>query len=326
MDVPYHRPRRLRENPLLREAIAETVVGPQHLILPLFVTEASEDRPIASMPGVQQHSLDGLRRHVADLVEKGLRSFILFGVPDHKDAQASAAYAEDGIVPRALRALRRDLGREAYLITDVCLCSYTDHGHCGVVENERVANDPTLALLAKTALRHAEAGADMVAPSDMMDGRVRAIRTTLDEAGYTDVPIMSYAIKYASNLYGPFRDAAESAPHFGDRRGYQMDFRNRGDAIREALLDVEEGADIVMVKPGIAYLDILRDLADVVELPLAAYQVSGEFSMIRHAAKAGVLDEAKVVGELWTAFRRAGANLILTYHAAQAVLEGWLDR
>jgi len=324
MNAPYYRPRRLRENALLREAIAETVVRPEHLMLPMFVADIKDDHPIATMPGVSQHSIPSLVREVGSLVEKGLKSFILFGVPQHKDAKASAAYADDAIVARAIEAIRKDIGDAAYIATDVCLCSYTDTGHCGVIEHDRVANDPSLVLLAKTALRHAQAGADMVAPSDMMDGRVRAIRETLDEHELSHVPIMSYAIKYASSLYGPFRDAADSTPQFGDRRGYQMDFRNRGEAMREAMLDAEEGADILMVKPGLAYLDILSDLKETTDLPLAAYQVSGEYAMIRFAAQAGAIDEAKVTRELWTAFRRAGASIILTYHAADAVRQGWL--
>lgn len=324
ISVPYLRPRRLRDNAILREAIAETAVRPEHLMLPMFVSDIKTDNPIASMPGVSQRSIPSLVREIGSLVERGLRSFILFGVPKTKDALASAAYAEDAIVARAIEAIRRDIGDAAFVATDVCLCSYTDTGHCGVIEDGRVANDPSLELLAKTALRHARAGANMVAPSDMMDGRVRAIREELDDHGFEHLPIMSYAIKYASSLYGPFRDAADSTPQFGDRRGYQMDFRNRGEAIREAMLDAEEGADLLMVKPGLAYLDILSDLRELTELPLAAYQVSGEYAMIRFAALAGAIDEAKVTRELWTAFRRAGANIILTYHAADAVRNGWL--
>ena len=325
MTVPYLRPRRLRDNALLRDAIAETTIHADNLMLPMFVADVDEDHEIKAMPGVVQRNVESITREIASLVEKGLKSYILFGVPDKKDSGATGAYAEDSVVARAIRSVRKEVGDAALIATDVCVCSYTDHGHCGVIKNKRLDNDASIDLLAKMALAHAEAGADMVAPSDMMDGRVRRIREVLDEHELSHIPIMSYAVKYASAFYGPFRHAADSAPKFGDRRGYQMDFRNRKDAIREALLDIEEGADIVMVKPGIAYLDILSDLYDIVEVPLAAYQVSGEYSMIRYAALADAIDEAAVVREQWHAFRRAGANIILTYHADQAVKQGWLD-
>jgi len=325
MSIPFYRPRRLRMNGFLREAVAETQVFKHNLMLPLFVADNDKPEPIGAMPGVSQHSIQSLCDEIEGLVEKGLRSYILFGVPPKKDPKAAGATDPDGIVPRAIRAVRERVGKEAFIATDVCLCSYTDTGHCGVIENEDVANDPSVELLALTALAHAQAGADMVAPSDMMDGRVQRIRETLDEHSLSHIPLMSYAVKYASALYGPFRHAADSAPQFGDRRGYQMDFRNRREAVREALLDAEEGADILMVKPGLAYLDILSDLREATELPLAAYQVSGEYSMIRFAAQADAIDEAKVVRELWTSFRRAGAQIILTYHAAEAVRQGWLD-
>jgi len=325
MTVPFQRPRRLRDNAVLREAIAETHVLPAHLMLPMFVADVPEPRPITAMPGVDQWPIPKLVAEIERLVERGLKSFILFGVPDHKDERASGATSEDGIVPRALIAIKKAVGDAALIATDVCACSYTDHGHCGIIEGGRLHNDKSIELLANIALAHAQAGADIVAPSDMMDGRVRRIREVLDAHELTHVPIMSYAIKYASSLYGPFRHAADSAPKFGDRRGYQMDFRNRHDALREALLDEGEGADILMVKPGIAYLDILRDLRERTNLPLAIYQVSGEYSMIKFAAQANAIDERAVTRELWHSMRRAGANLILTYHAAQAVRERWLE-
>jgi len=325
MTVPFYRPRRLRDNPLLRDAIAETEVRAEHLMLPVFVADVAKDHEVQSMPGVMQRSVPSLVNEVEALVALGVRSYILFGVPGHKDAKATSAYDHEGVVPRAIRAIRERVGPKAFIATDVCLCSYTDHGHCGVIKGERVLNDPSLELLAKMALTHAQAGADMIAPSDMMDGRVRRIREVLDDHDLTHVPIMSYAVKYASALYGPFRHAADSAPKFGDRRGYQMDFRNRTDALREALLDAEEGADVLMVKPGLAYLDILSDLRANTELPLAAYQVSGEYAMIRYAALAGAIDEARVTRETWIAMRRAGANFILTYHADMAARQKWLD-
>ena len=269
MTTPYYRPRRLRGHGVLREAISETHVGPQHLMLPMFVADIDADRDIQAMPGVKQHTIQQSAVQVERAVEKGVRSFILFGVPDHKDAQGTAAVDPEGVVPQAIAAIRERVGSAAFIATDVCLCSYTNHGHCGVFKGEQLDNDASIELLAAMALTHARAGADLVAPSDMMDGRVRRIREVLDEDGYAAVPIMSYAVKYASSLYGPFRHAADSAPKFGDRRGYQMDFRNRKEAVREALLDVDEGADLLMVKPGTAYLDILRDLSETCQLPLA---------------------------------------------------------
>jgi porphobilinogen synthase len=309
----------------MRDTVAETSVRHAHLMQPLFVAESPKPGDIPGMPGVAQLGVDGLVREISQLVELGQKSFILFGVPDKKDARAAGAHDPQGIVPRALRAVRSAVGKEAYLATDVCLCSYTDTGHCGVMAGERIDNDASIDILGKVAVAHVEAGADMVAPSDMMDFRVGAIRRALDAAGKPYVPIMSYAVKYASSLYGPFRAAADSAPKLGDRKGYQMDVRNRREALREALLDADEGADMLMVKPGLAYLDILRDLREATELPLAAYQVSGEYAMIRYAAQAGALDERAVVRELWLAFRRAGASLILTYHAAIAAREKWLE-
>ncbi len=324
MTVPFFRPRRLRDNALLREAIAETIVRTDNLMLPMFVADIRSDHEIQAMPGVMQRNVDSVAAEVERLVERGLRSYILFGVPQKKDAKASGAVDPDGVVPRAIKAIRKRVGDAAFIATDVCVCSYTDHGHCGVIKNEHLDNDESIELLAQMALCHVRAGANMVAPSDMMDGRVRRIRELLDEDDRVHTPIMSYAIKYASALYGPFRNVADSAPKFGDRRGYQMDFRNRKDAVREALLDAEEGADIIMVKPGVAYLDIIHQIAEVCDLPLAAYQVSGEYSMVRYAAEANAIDEPAVVCELWTSLRRAGANIILTYHAAAAVDHGWL--
>ena len=323
MTTPFLRPRRLRDSAILRNAIAETTVGPEHLMYPMFVADIQAPHEIEAMPGVQQFPIPKLVSEIEGLVERGLKSFLLFGVPEKKDAQATGATSADGVVPRAIRAIKKAVGDAAFICTDVCVCSYTDHGHCGIIEGNRLDNDKSIDLLARMALAHAQAGADMVAPSDMMDGRVRRIREVLDQSQLAHVPLMSYAVKYASSLYGPFRHAADSAPKFGDRRGYQMDFRNRHDAIREALLDEEEGADVLMVKPGIAYLDIVRDLRERTHLPLAAYQVSGEYSMIRYAAQAGAIDERAVVRELWHAFRRAGANYVLTYHAAMAVRQNW---
>ncbi len=330
--IPYHRPRRLRGSGILRDAISETRVGLNNLMYPMFVADLPQGtrKEIQCMPGVFQHSPDTLAQSIAELSDKGLRSFMLFGVPEKKDAEASGATAKDGIIPRALQAARKSAGDKVFLCTDVCLCSYTDTGHCGVTHelpNGRgldIHNDLSIALLADTALAHAQAGADMVAPSDMMDGRIAAIRERLDDNALSHIPIMSYAIKYASSMYGPFRHAADSAPQFGDRRSYQMDFRNRRDARREAELDIEEGADILMVKPGIAYLDILAELNDHSDLPLAMYQVSGEYAMIRYAAEANAIDEQGVVLETWTGMRRAGANIILTYHAAMAAEQEWL--
>jgi porphobilinogen synthase len=324
MPFPNERPRRLRGSPLLRDMVAEVEVRMQNLMLPLFVTDTGDDQPIAGMDGVLRRSPESAALQIEACAERGLRAFILFGVPDHKDAHATSAFAAGGIVQRALRTVRDRLGDAVLLATDVCACAYTDHGHCGLLRDSGVDNDASCSLMARIALSHVEAGADMVAPSDMMDGRVRAIRHELDSQGYATVPILSYAVKYASTLYGPFRNAAGSAPGHGDRRGYQMDFRDGRAALREARLDVEEGADILMVKPGLAYLDILTRLSDAVDVPLAAYQVSGEYAMLRYAAQAGALDEAQAVRETWTAFRRAGADLILSYHAAPAALQGWL--
>ena len=269
------------------------------------------------MPGQYRYSMDQLPYKLESLKKAGVESVIFFGIPDKKDENGSGAYAEDGIVQRALRESRKQFGEELYLITDVCMCEYTSHGHCGVLCGHDVDNDPTLMLLAKTALSHAQAGADMVAPSDMMDGRVLAIRNELDMHGFTKVPIMSYAVKYASGFYGPFRDAAGSAPSFGDRKSYQMDFHNRKEGIKEALTDVEEGADILMVKPALAYQDIIREVADRVELPVAAYSVSGEYAMVKAGAKLGYVEEERIIAEMAIGAYRAGASVYLTYFAEE---------
>jgi porphobilinogen synthase len=269
------------------------------------------------MPGVFHHSVDTLVKECEGALVDGVRGVLLFGIPETKDAEGSEAHADDGIVQQAVRALKRELP-DLLVVTDVCLCEYTDHGHCGVIRDNKVLNDPTLPLLARTAVSHAEAGADIVAPSDMMDARIGALRTTLDENGFADTALMSYAAKYASAFYGPFRDAAGSAPAFGDRRSYQMDPANRREALREVRLDIEEGADIIMVKPALAYLDIVRDVRQITDLPVAAYNVSGEYAMVKAAAQNGWIDEKRAVLEMLTGMKRAGTDIILTYHAREA--------
>jgi len=312
MNFPMYRPRRLRQTPALRALVRETELSPRHLVLPLFVREGRRlRRPIATMPGQFQLSVDELLKEVAEAFAAGVPAVILFGIPDRKDERASGAC---GIVPKAVRALKRKLP-ELIVVADVCLCEYMSHGHCGVVRGGRVDNDATLPLLAKASVAYADAGADIVAPSDMMDGRVAAIRAALDRAGHTETPIMSYAAKFASAFYGPFREAAESAPRFGDRRSYQMDGANGDEALREVALDIAEGADIVMVKPALAYLDLVRRVKEKFGYPVAVYNVSGEYSMVKAAAANGWLDEKAVVLEMMTAFRRAGADIILTYWA-----------
>ncbi|MBN1959693.1 MAG: porphobilinogen synthase [Deltaproteobacteria bacterium] len=324
MTAPFLRPRRLRENTILRNAITETYIRPEHLIYPMFVGDIDTPYEIKGMPGITKYPINELVNEIEKLVSCGLKSFLIFGTPNNKDAIASAAIEHHGVVPKALRAIRKAIGNAALIATDVCLCSYTDSGHCGIIKDGRVDNDSSIDIIAQMALTHAQAGADLVAPSDMMDGRVRCIRELLDANNFSHTPIMSYAVKYASNLYGPFRNAADSTPAFGDRRGYQLDYHNRRDAIREAILDEQEGADILMVKPGVTYLDIIRDLYEHTNLPIAAYQVSGEYAMIRYAAINNAIDERGVVNETWTAMRRAGAQLILSYHAAIAIQENWL--
>ena len=317
MVFPEYRPRRLRRTETFRAMIRETRLAPEQMIYPLFVLPGKGVRePVPSMPGVFRLSVDQLAAEARDCLALGVRSVLLFGLPDKKDGLGSGAYAKNGIVQQAIRELKNRTP-EMSVVTDVCLCEYTDHGHCGCLAGEEVDNDATLELLAKTALSHAQAGADMVAPSDMMDGRVSEIRTALDEENFHNVPIMSYAVKYASAFYGPFRDAAECAPQFGDRRGYQMDPANSREALREATLDVDEGADILMVKPAIAYLDIIARLHDEFDLPVAAYQVSGEYAMIKAAAERGWIDGERVMAESLIAIRRAGADIILTYFAKE---------
>ena len=322
MNFPDYRPRRMRRTSLLRRMIAETRLSADDLVMPLFVRPGKgERRPIPSMPGNYQLSVDELVKEVAGLKEAGIGSAILFGIPETKDPEGSSGIAEDGIVQQAIRAIKNEID-EFIVITDVCLCEYTSHGHCDILDGAAVDNDATLDALAKMALSHAQAGADMVAPSDMMDGRVGAIREALDGRGLSGVPIMAYSAKYASAFYGPFRDAAESPPQFGDRKSYQMDIANSDEALREAALDISEGADIVMVKPALPYLDIIRRVKDEFGYPVAAYCVSGEFSMIKAAAEKGWLDEKATALEMLTSIRRAGADLILTYWAKDAA--GWL--
>ncbi|MBO7501180.1 MAG: porphobilinogen synthase [Fibrobacterales bacterium] len=318
------RPRRLRRNATLRNLVAETAVRPESLVYPMFVVEgAGRKEEIASMPGQFRFSVDALLEELESCVALGIRAILLFGIPDRKDETASAAYDEDGIVQRAVRAVKAKFP-ELCVVTDVCLCEYTSHGHCGLLRGNDVDNDPTLELLAKTAVSHARAGADMVAPSDMMDGRVAAIRAALDAAGFQEIPIMAYSAKFASAYYGPFRDAADSAPKFGDRKSYQMDVRNGREAMRETALDLSEGADIVMVKPGLAFLDLVRRTAGTSPVPVAVYNVSGEYAMVKAAAQAGWIDGDAVIRENLIAFRRAGADVIITYHAKEALEKGLL--
>jgi porphobilinogen synthase len=318
MAFPTTRLRRLRSSPVLRALVRETELSPRDFVLPLFVRPGKgEKRPISSMPGHFQYSVDEAVKAADEAEKLGVVSLILFGIPDKKDGKASGAYAANGIVQKAARAIK-DKHPELLLIADLCLCEYTDHGHCGVVRDGRVLNDPTLALAAKTAVSQAKAGFDVVAPSGMMDGQVGVMRRALDAAGFQDTPILAYAAKYASGFYGPFREAAESPPSFGDRSGYQMDPANFREALREVALDVEEGADMVMVKPALPYLDVLRAVKDRFGLPTAAYQVSGEFAMIKAAAKNGWIDEKRVALETLTSIKRAGADFILTYYALEA--------
>ena len=317
MQFPAIRPRRLRQTAAVRAMVRETELSVHHLVQPYFVRAGRNIRkPIGSMPGQFQLSIDQLIRSAAEVAQRGVPAVILFGIPTRKDAQASGAFAANGIVPTAVRALKKALP-ELLVITDVCLCEYTSHGHCGVVRQGKVLNDPTLALLAKAAVAYADAGADMIAPSDMMDGRVAAIRAALDKAGHCETPIMSYAAKFSSAFYGPFREAAESPPQFGDRKTYQMDYSNGNEALREVALDIAEGADIVMIKPGLAYLDLIWRVKEKFGYPVAVYNVSGEYAMLKAAAANGWLDEKQAVLEMLTGFRRAGAEIILTYWASE---------
>ncbi len=315
MSFPSERPRRLRRSERLRAMVRETRLAPAQLIYPLFVAPGRGlRREIPSLPGCFHLSADEAAREAREVESLGIGGVILFGLPEGKDPLGSQGCADDGVVQEATRAIRAEC-RDLLVATDVCLCEYTSHGHCGVVADGEVKNDPTLELLARMAVSHARAGAHIVAPSDMMDGRVAAIRRALDAASLTDVPILSYAAKYASAFYGPFREAADSAPQFGDRRGYQMDPANVREALKEVRLDVEEGADIVMVKPALPYLDVIRAVRESVDLPVAAYNVSGEYAMVKAAAQRGWIDEKRIVIEALTAIRRAGADIILTYHA-----------
>ncbi|MBR0405120.1 MAG: porphobilinogen synthase [Eggerthellaceae bacterium] len=309
------RSRRLRGSEALRRMVRETRADASSLIYPMFVCEGTDVKEeISSMPGQYRWSLDRFPEKLEELAAAGVTSYMLFGIPAVKDEVASGAYAEDGIVQRAVQPAKERYP-ELYCITDVCLCEYTSHGHCGMLKGQEVDNDPSVELLARTALSHAQAGADMVAPSDMMDGRVLGIRQALDGAGYTTVPIMAYSVKYASGFYGPFREAADSAPAFGDRRAYQMDVHNRREAIKKALQDIEQGADIVMVKPAMSFLDLVREVHNAVNVPVAAYSVSGEYAMVKAAAAQGWIDEERIVGEMATSAYRAGAHIYLTYYA-----------
>lgn len=319
------RPRRLRGSEIMRKMVRETRVDKSSLIYPVFVKEGSNlKEEIPTMPGQYRYSVDTLPKALEELKSAGVDKIMLFGIPDKKDEFGSQAYAGDGIVQRALEKVRKEFQEELYLITDVCMCEYTSHGHCGVLCNHDVENDKTLELLAKTALSHVQAGADMVAPSDMMDGRIAAIRRSLDRNGYKEIPIMSYAVKYASAFYGPFRDAAGSAPSFGDRKSYQMDFHNRREAIKEALLDVKEGADIIMVKPAMSYLDIVRQVKEELHLPVAAYSVSGEYAMVKAGAKLGYIEEDRIICEMAASAYRAGADIYITYFAKE--IAKWIDK
>jgi porphobilinogen synthase len=319
MYYPSYRMRRLRRTPTIRRMLRETTLAVDDLIYPLFVIAGENVKnPIGSMPGCFQLSIGNLLPEVREVAQLGIPAVLLFGIPAHKDSAATTAYDPEGIVQLAVRAIKDEFP-ELLVITDVCLCEYMDHGHCGVVQDGEVLNDVTLELLAKMAVTHAEAGADIVAPSDMMDGRVAAIRTSLDDEGLYDTAIMAYSAKFASAFYGPFREAAESAPAFGDRRTYQMDPPNGEEAVREALLDIEEGADIIMVKPALPYLDVVHAVKQETKFPLAAYSVSGEYAMIKAAAEKGWLDEERAVMEAMTGIKRAGADLIITYHAKDVV-------
>jgi porphobilinogen synthase len=305
----------------MRDFVAENHVSTTDLVYPMFVTEESESSDIAAMPGIRRQTIDDLCNETNRAMAAGIRAVMLFGIPNHKDHVGSQAYAEDGIVARAIRALRLAAGNDLLIIPDVCLCEYTSHGHCGVLRDGVVVNDLTLELLARASVCYAEAGASVIAPSDMMDGRVGFIRNALDSEGFENLPIMAYSAKYASAFYGPFREAAGSTPEFGDRRSYQMDPSNGREAMREIYEDIAEGADIIMVKPGLPYLDILREARNTTDVPLAVYNVSGEYSMVKAAAQAGWIDEDRVVDELLMSFKRAGADIILSYHAVE-----WAER
>ncbi|HNL07963.1 MAG: porphobilinogen synthase [Chitinophagales bacterium] len=320
-----HRPRRLRKNSIVRNMVAETHLSKDMLMYPYFVMKGKGiQNPIAAMPGIDHFSPDTLVRDIEPLLKRGINKILLFGVGDTKSDMADSAYNDNSAVPTALRLLKATFGNDLYVATDVCVCAYTTHGHCGVLAHDHILNDESVVLLGKMALTHAQAGADMVAPSDMMDGRVGHIRHVLDNAGYSETALMAYSIKYASAYYGPFREAADSAPQKGDRKGYQMDFRNPNESMREAMLDENEGADVLMVKPALAYLDIIHQLRQQTHLPVACYNVSGEYSMLKLAAQHQLINEQNLVMENMYAFARAGANIIITYHAKDIVLQEWL--
>lgn len=320
-----HRPRRMRKTAVIREMIAETRLSKSMLVYPLFVVHGQGIKhPIAAMPGIHHFSVDMLLPEVESLIQMGITKVLLFGVGEEKTVDASSSHSEHSIVPQAVKALKQKFGDAVYVITDVCVCAYTSHGHCGILENNYVHNDLSVDVLSKMALSHARAGADMVAPSDMMDGRIGAIRKLLDENSFENTAIMSYSIKYASAYYGPFREAADSSPQSGDRKSYQMDFRNPNESMLEAELDEAEGADILMVKPALAYLDVIQRLKQNTLLPIACYNVSGEYSMVKAAAQAGWIDEQKIVVENMYAFARAGAGIIITYHAKEIAFNNWL--
>lgn len=320
-----YRQRRLRKNPVIREMVAETHLSKDMFIYPYFIVPGNQVKhALPSLPGVHHFSIDKLIEDVEIGLKLGVNKIMLFGVGEEKSADAHIAYDRDGLVPRAIGALRAAFGEDLYIVTDVCVCSYTTHGHCGILEHDYVQNDPTIDVLTKMSLAHAEAGADMLAPSDMMDGRIRAIRSALDENGQVNVAIMSHATKFASSYYGPFREAADCAPSKGDRKAYQMDFRNANEALREAFLDEQEGADILMIKPALAYLDVISRIKSESRLPLACYNVSGEFAMVKAAAQNGWIDEQKIVMETMYAFARAGASVITTYHIRDMVEQKWI--
>ena len=319
------RPRRLRKNSIVREMIAETRVSKEMFIYPYFITKGKNIvQPIEAMPGINRFSVDTLLVDVEKGLKVGINKILLFGVGENKFEDAHSAHDTHTVVAEAVRELKKKFGEEIYIITDICLCAYTTHGHCGLIKNDYVDNDSSLDVLAKMALTHVQAGADMVAPSDMMDGRVAAIRKMLDQNGFENAPIMSYSTKFASAYYGPFREAADSAPSKGDRKSYQMDYRNAREAVREAVIDEQEGADMLMVKPALAYLDVIKSVREATSVPLACYNVSAEYTMVKVAAQAGLIDEQRIVMENMHAFARAGADVIITYHARDIVERGWL--
>ena len=319
------RPRRLRKNSIVREMIAETRVSKEMFIYPYFITKGKNIvHPIEAMPGINRFSVDTLLIDVEKGLKAGINKILLFGVGENKFEDAHSAHDTHTVVAEAVRELKKKFGEELYIITDICLCAYTTHGHCGLIKNDYVDNDSSLDVLAKMALTHVQAGADMVAPSDMMDGRVAAIRKMLDQNGFENAPIMSYSTKFASAYYGPFREAADSAPSKGDRKSYQMDYRNAREAVREAVIDEQEGADMLMVKPALAYLDVIKSVREATSVPLACYNVSAEYTMVKVAAQAGLIDEQRIVMENMHAFARAGADVIITYHARDILERGWL--